>query len=598
VTGGPSPVPRDKAGWDGAGWDRAGRDGAGWDKRPALRYLHEMPLPLRPFSLRSFPQLGLLSCAALLPALLLSSGCEGSSKSTPVDDETGGESVDTAGDAEHVVQVPPYLQAVSQTEAWVLWETVTGEHSAVEYGLTEALGVTATGTVQVSELAVLHEVHLPNLLPDTDYYYQARTAGTRSEVAWFHTLPEPGTPFRVVAMSDMQQDDSRPEQWAEVVSQGVAPLLDDGGDPLLMVLLTGDLVDNGWIWTEWTDTFFPGLLPVSAQVPIYPVLGNHEGNSPLFFRYFHMPENAPAGFEDHTWWVDAGNVRVVGLDSNSGQRTQPQLDWLGEVLDDACQDSDIEFVIAQLHHPWKSELWPSGNEDYTGDVITQLNEFTTLCGKPSVHLFGHTHGYSRGQSRDHRHLMVNVASAGGALDRWGSSDQIDYEEFSVSDDAYGTVVLAVEPGVLTVTRMSLGTPEAPLDNVVLDQVTLRTDTTPPATPTPLSAETGDADTSVLLQASPFSGAGQHGASHWQVSADCEGMSAPVVDRWLQYENWFQGEDTQAGDDLSDAEVTLGEGDWCWRVRYRDRELVWSAWSEPTPLTVAVPATLASDDGLP
>ncbi len=82
-------------------------------------------------------------------------------------------------------------------------------------------------------------------------------------------------------------------------------------------------------------------------------------------------------------------------------------------------------MFAQLHHPHKSELWIPGEISYTGDVIELMENFTEECGKPSIHFFGHTHGYSRGQSHNHNHLWVNVATAGGAIDHWGEYPQAD-----------------------------------------------------------------------------------------------------------------------------------------------------------------------------
>ena len=70
-----------------------------------------------------------------------------------------------------------------------------------------------------------------------------------------------------------------------------------------------------------------------------------------------------------------------------------------------------------------------------------MENFTEECGKPSIHFFGHTHGYSRGQSHDHNHLWVNVATAGGAIDYWGEWPQADYDEFTVTQDEWGFVVV-------------------------------------------------------------------------------------------------------------------------------------------------------------
>jgi len=47
------------------------------------------------------------------------------------------------------------------------------------------------------------------------------------------------------------------------------------------------------------------------------------------------------------------------------------------------------------------------------------HRFSMECGKPSAHFYGHTHGYSRGESRDAEPSVVNVASAGGNIDYWG-----------------------------------------------------------------------------------------------------------------------------------------------------------------------------------
>jgi hypothetical protein len=32
-------------------------------------------------------------------------------------------------------------------------------------------------------------------------------------------------------------------------------------------------------------------------------------------------------------------------------------------------------------------------------------------------------------------------------------------------------------------------------------------------------------------------------------------------------------------------VSLAPGTYCWRLRYRDESLAWSAWSEPASLTL-------------
>ena len=439
----------------------------------------------------------------------------------------------------------------------------------------------------------VHSVHVEGLEPGHLYYYRVNTGGFVSETYHFKTPPmEDDASFRIVAMSDMQRDDSHPDKYQEIVHEGVIPYLSEQYNPdmpeaLAMVLIPGDLVDNGWVYSEWIDDFFAPSQALMAEVPFYPVFGNHEASTPLFNRYFHLPDNGTIGYEEHWWSTDYNNVRIIGMDSNQGYRIQAQLDWLDEVLFQSCTDSQIDFLFVQLHHPYLSELWLPGESDFTGDVISRLETFSSECGKPSIHFFGHTHGYSRGQSLEHRHLWVNVASAGGALDRWGATEQANYNEFTVSQDHYGFVVLDVSPSdnpTFTLKRISRGTPEQPLDNELSDQIEIRFQNTPPERPVGISPMDNISETGELsLTASAFqdSDGDVQGASHWEVSLGCNDFTSPVLSQWQQWQDQWMGT-TNISETLTSLSISGLEAstEYCWRVRYRDRGLEWSQWSEP------------------
>ena len=483
--------------------------------------------------------------------------------------------------------ITPWVQYVQPTSAWILWETQTGLESRVDYGPTDTLGSAACGqNVPIlpgddpdDDVTIVHEVELTGLAQNTTYRYRVKTGDGVGEILQFKTAPEASEElsFRLVAMGDSQRDDALPDMYREVVQEGVMATAGD----IDMVLFAGDLVDNGWIIDEWKDDFFAAGPELMSEVPFYPVLGNHEGASPHYFRYFHLPENGDA---EHYYHFDYSNVRVIGLDSNGSFADVEQLSWLDDVLADTCGAAHIDFVFAQLHHPYRSEPWIPGNTEWSGEVVNRLETFSTDCDKPSIHFYGHTHAYSRGQTQEHRHVMVNVSSAGGALDRWGAQAQEDYEEFSVSQDEYGFVIVDVEAGddpLFSLQRISRGTPEAPLDNVVSDALTIPRYNIPPNEPRPIDA--GDICVeSPTVTATRFDDADGHShqGSQWQVTETCGDFSQPLVDRWKQDTNWFMGVDTQAGDDLEDEdlpELVVGES-YCWRVRYRDSGLAWSAWS--------------------
>ena len=517
---------------------------------------------------------------------------------------------DFADEPAPTLRVHPYLQRATPTAITVMWETETGRESRVDWGPTEALGETTCGDVvepwEWLELeTVLHGARLEGLSPATRYWYQVTTGGLASDVHDFITppAPGPGEPFRLVALSDSQRAEAWPDKFREVVEDGVIAWTHDHHGDLLaeelaMVILAGDLVDQGWEFEQWAEELFLPMRKLLRHVPFYPALGNHEGNSLFYFRYFDLPLNGTEGYEEHWYTVDYANLRLVTLDSNAGYQSQAQLDWLADVLDASCGDDLIDFVFAQLHHPHLSELWTPGNTEYTGEVVARLEAFSTECGKPSIHFFGHTHGYSRGQSRDHAHVMVNVASAGGAIDKWGEHEQEDYDAFTVTHDDWGFVIVDVTGGddpSFHMQRMSRGDDDDLLDNVLRDELVVRRYNQPPGTPVavgPSGAVACAADLSLV--ASPFAdpdGDG-HQAAHWQVAETCDGFDALALwgESWRQRQNWFMGVDLQAGEDLTDellADVltaTPPGGDLCWRVRYRDEALAWSAWSAGSALT--------------
>ena len=506
------------------------------------------------------------------------------------------------------IYVQPYLQDAEPDRMTILWETTSGTESTVQYGATAGLGLSMSGTSFASNGAYrMHSVTLTGLSPATKYFYKVVTGPAQSVTLHFRTpaLASAEAPTNIAAMSDMQRDGSQPNKFWEVVHNGVIEHVIDSMGPdlsqeLAMVVIPGDLVDNGPDFASWKNTFFDPADPLFSYVPVYPVLGNHENNTVNYFNYFQLPTNGSPGYAEHWWYKDHSNVRIIGLNSNSGYRIQEQLDWLDGVLADACTDPTIDFVFAQLHHPHHSELWIAGNTDYTGEVIQRMEQFTTTCGKPSIHFFGHTHAYSRGQSRDHSHLMVNVATAGGSIDYWGEFANFDYPEYSISMDEYGFVMVEVQAGTdpkFVVKRYNIGDATNTHPTTLDDIISVRRFNNAPATPVcqfPLVSDVVSPDCVVLKGNSFFDADGdKHGDSHWQVSAAPGDWSAPIVDSWRQYQNWYNEVDEQANDDLSDERVTglAPNTTYYWRVRYRDRSLRWSNWS-----TIANFATTTSQNG--
>ena len=278
--------------------------------------------------------------------------------------------------SEPQILVQPYLQNAEPNSITIMWETTNGEESIVEYGTTSKLGKKATGNaedINFSDSRV-HTVKVTGLERFTEYYYRVKTGKAKSDIYQFKTPPfaSDEESFNIVAMSDMQYDSQNPNKFSEVVNEGIIQYLkkEYGGklpDNLAMIMIPGDLVSSGSEYYQWKEHFFDPAQKLFAEVPVYPVLGNHERNSLFYFKYFSLPENGTPAFAEHWWYKDYGNTRVIGLNSNEGYRDlKDQYQWLEKVLADTEKEGNSACVFAQRHHPYKSGLWIPGEEQPTG----------------------------------------------------------------------------------------------------------------------------------------------------------------------------------------------------------------------------------------
>ena len=509
-------------------------------------------------------------------------------------------------EAQNII-VKPYQQNVRPNKMVLMWETDGTGSGFVDWGLTPfTLDNTAISMTSTSDGAnQIHRARITGLQPATKYYYKVRTAsGVLSSLYNFRTNPTAASEqsLKFAAMSDMQFDSGNPTVFQNIIEQGVAKIANasfpNGIEDLNGILIPGDLVSSGE-YSLYRNTFFSKADSIFPYVPIYPAIGNHEyigSGVHTYLDYFDLPLNGSSTSPEEWWYSDISNVRLIGLNSNSAADQVTQLSWLQSILDAAGANTNIDFVFILIHHPFKSELWTPGELDFTGDVVAKLELFTTAYGKPSIHFFGHTHAYSRGQSRDHNHLWVNVATAGGNIDYWGEFSNNDYDEFVISEDEYGFVMLEVEAGAdpkFILKRYSQGDEFTPKDNTLTEEITIKKFDSPPTTPIALFPSDDIAISCVNLKASAFSNQGNsHQATHWQIVEGCDFTDPDVIDIWKQSENWYNQINTQLNDDLTDETIaTLSENkSYCWRVRYRNANLTWSDWSESLSFN-----TLANND---
>jgi hypothetical protein len=347
---------------------------------------------------------------------------------------------------EPILLAPPYLQNVSPTGITIMWETA-GEFSGyVEYkeSMYAKVARVEFGT------AALQQIRIKGLTPGRAYMYRVVLKGVEGPWHSFKTAPAASSAIRFAVWGDSQ---SGPPMNERVVLQ-MARFRPD------IALHVGDTVGTGANLNEWVDRHLFPLRHLSAEVPTYIAIGNHEYGGywetnprvcPPFERYFDHPTQRSGN--EYWYSFDYGPARFIILDANKssgpkGDRIppdSPQYAWLARELADAARKAKWIFVL--FHQPPYSECW--GGRYYDGEPHLR-QEIVPLLEKYKVDivLSGHTHDYERGlphppynpaNGSGNEAVYIITGGGGGALDNhkyyeWPQIDLPDHPA-NPSDDA-------------------------------------------------------------------------------------------------------------------------------------------------------------------
>ena len=293
-----------------------------------------------------------------------------------------------SGNQAATIIIGPYSQHAQLNSIRISWETAAPTvQNEVHWGYSPGLG---NITVEMSIVKkTFHTVTINGLTPATLYYYTVVSDGTESQLYTFQTAYPSNDTIRFVAYGDSR---GSWDNWENTlrVSQAI-----ENAHPAF-VLHTGDLVDQANRLDNWVECF--NASPFIHNSTLYPVLGNHENYSSLYFAFFSLPHN-------ERWYsFDCGPVHFIGLDSNprNAYRLIQNL-WLVHDLRTRSQP----FTIIFFHHP----LYSSGSEHGNSTLLRMI--WAPIFERNHVDLVfnGHDH--------DYEHCYVNgvtyiVTGGGGA----------------------------------------------------------------------------------------------------------------------------------------------------------------------------------------
>ncbi len=310
----------------------------------------------------------------------------------------------------------PYVTGTSETGSVINWRTYTPTWGIVQYGTKEHLSEHGGYQDLVTEptLGELHQVRLARLQPDAEYRYRIWILGpevapgpiplhdAHSLAAWlsnsgaisveggFRTLGADSFAFVVYGDSQEQTPWFTQLERHKLVADAIAQESD-----IAFVVHLGDLIYDADDMAGW-NAFFEAAKAMLAKMTLYPVIGNHENNSPV---YFDILGASP------TYRFDAGSTSFLVLDTNSWADFEAQRSWLESEL-----RSPARWNLVFYHHPaYSSDARNYGGWElsrrYWGDLLAQAGVLAAFSG--------HVHAYERYQVQGMHHFVVGTG--GGAL---------------------------------------------------------------------------------------------------------------------------------------------------------------------------------------
>ncbi len=494
----------------------------------------------------------------------------------------------------------PYLQSATESSIYICWHASNSDESLVEYGTTELLSKSKNGDVHIwRDSTAWHWVKLKNLQPNTTYYYQAISGNLKSDIYKFKTPPNVGAEKGHIRFAIVGDTRTFPKQTKNVISsirEKVTELYDNSDieNNLNLILCNGDIVSYGHNLSEYKAEWFEPLKGISANIPIMVTIGDHEKESDNYYNYMKYEDFAGTLGEKH-YSFQYGRVLFVADHSIINTKAQfnlrdKKLKWLDSVMQKAEKDSTIDWVIVFTHRPGHSEIWTYGNESYVQDyVIPLLSKYS----KAELLTYGHSHAYERGEVIDGNLRLLENGGGGSELDRWRESNaQKDYPEIQKTYDywSYTIVDIDIENKSYEANSYSLGNSDVVMYNELFDSFTRnKVNETPPQKP--IGKTIAKASSNVKLKASKYLGSYKILSSQFQVTEKRGDYNNLLINAKRNFENIYydsgtpnftptnKNKEIDLSEYIIESNKLIGGKKYWWHVRYRDRNLQWSDWSD-------------------
>ena len=174
----------------------------------------------------------------------------------------------------------------------------------------------------------------------------------------------------------------------------------------------GDLTVIGSWSSEWEniDSYFSKFK--KFDIPIYPVLGNHDYYIDPQSALFQFTRRFP-GINKIGYSVQIDNIAVVLLNSNfsrlSEEELEEQKNWYVKVLSELNKDSTVNFIIVGTHYsPYTNSIIVEPSEEVQDRFVQSFLK----NDKCKLFLSGHSHSFEHFRKGGKDFLVIG---GGGGL---------------------------------------------------------------------------------------------------------------------------------------------------------------------------------------
>ena len=198
-----------------------------------------------------------------------------------------------------------------------------------------------------------------------------------------------------------------------------------------VVFHLGDFVDRGSSSNDW-QAFKEITSKLLKSAEFFPVLGNHEQGSALFFKNFNLANN-------QSWYsVERQGIHFTILDSTHGlSPNSPQYRWLESDL--SSIKDNVRFRIVLLHHPILSVGGHNIGRKNLKFLLPLFKRYR-ICAV----FCGHEHNYQRFLQNN----IYYIDTGGGGAPLYSQTRSSPYLQKFVKD--YHFCALLLKDGTLNV----------------------------------------------------------------------------------------------------------------------------------------------------